>query len=163
MDGKSLYAQIVSTVLEMQAKLGSSDGSCTMYYPYEGDVESIRKEFFDTAGDSLGDVEFDVASGRLRITVPEYGCKEISKMPIPKTLEYMISAVRDRKSLAVVKNEIKELFPGSEWTDTDNGEFDAKVTFADDTDPFVYCLHDECGQLIYHRFSKEDYRAFGFR
>lgn len=162
MNGKSLYMQVVSTILEIKVKLGSTDGSCTLYYPFDGDLDVIKNEFFKAAGDECGDISIDSVNDRLRIIVPESECIRICKMPVPKTLEYMISAVRDHKDLITVKKEINELFSGAVWTDMDNGEFDAKVTFREDEDPFIYCLHDECGQLIYHRFSQEDYKALGF-
>lgn len=162
MDGRFLYKQVVSTILEIKAKLGSMSGSCTLFYPFEGDLERIREEFFESAGDGLKEIEVDCIDNRLRIVVPEDECIRIGETPVPKTLDYMISAVRDHKTIQTVKRELSEFFDGVELTDTYNGEFELKVTFPDDVDPFIYCLHEECGQLTYHRFSKDDYRSFEF-
>lgn len=162
MDGRFLYRQVVSTILEIKAKLGSMSGSCTLFYPFDGNLERVREEFFECAGDGLTDIEICCIDSRLQITVPEKDCIRISGMPVPKTLDYMISAVRDHKTIQTVKKELPELFDDVELTDVHNGEFELRVTFPDDVDPFIYCLHEECGQTIYHRFSKEDYLSFGF-
>lgn len=162
MDGRFLYRQVVSTILEIKAKLGSMSGSCTLFYPFDGDLKRAREEFLECAGDGLTDVEMDCIDGRLQITVPESECIRISKMPVPGTLDYMISAVRDHKTIRIMKKELPELFDDVELTDMHNGEFELKVVFPDDVDPFIYCLHEECGQTIYHRFSKEDYSSFEF-
>ena len=44
-----------------------------------------------------------------------------------------------------------------------NGEFDWLVYFEDGKpDAYCYCIADEGCHLTYHRFTKEDYEAFGF-
>ena len=44
-----------------------------------------------------------------------------------------------------------------------NGEFDWLVYFEDGRpDAYCYCIADEGCHLTYHRFTKEDYEAFGF-
>ena len=45
----------------------------------------------------------------------------------------------------------------------DNDEFDLLVYFEDGVpDDFRYCIDTHDGFASYHRFSKEDYEAFGF-
>ena len=45
----------------------------------------------------------------------------------------------------------------------DNAEFDTLVYFEDGhPDAFYYCIDAHDGHVSYHRFSKEDYEAFGF-
>ena len=45
----------------------------------------------------------------------------------------------------------------------DNGEFDYRVSFADDPeDSYIYCFKDEGCHIIYHRFLPEDYADFAF-
>ena len=44
-----------------------------------------------------------------------------------------------------------------------NGEFDWLIEFEDgEPDEYRYCIADEGGHLTYHRFTREDYEAFGF-
>ena len=44
-----------------------------------------------------------------------------------------------------------------------NEEFDWLVYFEDGKpDAFFYCLKDDMGHVTYHRFTREDYEAFGF-
>ena len=44
-----------------------------------------------------------------------------------------------------------------------SGEFDYLLEFEDGKpDAFVYCITDEGCHLTYHRFTREDYEAFGF-
>ena len=44
-----------------------------------------------------------------------------------------------------------------------NGEFDWLISFEDgQPDAYRYCIADEGCHLTYHRFTKEDYEAFGF-
>ncbi|MFQ9806557.1 MAG: DUF3877 family protein [Christensenellales bacterium] len=44
-----------------------------------------------------------------------------------------------------------------------NGEFDWLISFEDgQPDAYCYCIADEGCHLTYHRFTKEDYEAFGF-
>ncbi len=42
-------------------------------------------------------------------------------------------------------------------------EFDYLIYFADGKpDAYRYCIHDEMGQLIYHRFTQKEFETFGF-
>ena len=60
-------------------------------------------------------------------------------------------------------NAQKNIFMFDNIHEMDNGEFDYRVSFADDPeDSYIYCFKDEGCHIIYHRFLPEDYADFAF-
>ncbi len=170
MEPKELEDIVISTIQETQVKLGFAGGSEALYLPLgsidaeedEGRIADFLKEFEDYVRPRLGDVECRILDQRVRITVSEEGCRYVSSLPVGPVLRFMVDAVSEHKDLETFRKELSERFPSSIWKDVDGDGFEHIVYFDDGTDPSVYCIGSECGMLIYHRFSRRDYNAFGY-
>ena len=165
MDPSDLEDRIVSTVQEMQVKLGQSSGSLSLYLPLDcldGDVEEEIARFREHVRPKLGDVACTLDEGRVRITVSEEGCRYVAGLPVSPVLLTMVDAVMSRESLDGIKARLEKVSKGLVWKEVDGDGFDHIAYFTDGTDPYVYCIDSDCGPISYHRFSRRDYEAFGF-
>lgn len=170
MEPGELEELVVSTIQETQVKLGESGGAESLYLPLSSidpdeDAAAIRAlldRFEEDARPRLGDVVCDVLEGRVRITVPEEGGRYVAGLPVSPVLRLMVDSVMDGSSVDDLKGKLAEGFPGHVWRDVDGDGFEHIVFFEDGTDPSVYCIGTECCRLVYHRFSRRDYEAFGF-
>ena len=165
MDPSDLEDRIVSTVQEMQVKLGQSSGSLSLYLPLDcldGDVEEEIARFREHVRPKLGDVACTLDDGRVRITVSEEGCRYVAGLPVSPVLLTMVDAVMSRESLDGIKARLEKVSKGLVWKEVDGDGFDHIAYFTDGTDPYVYCIDSDCGPISYHRFSRRDYEAFGF-
>ena len=165
MDPSDLEDRIVSTVQEMQVKLGQSSGSLSLYLPLDcldGDVEEEIARFREHVHPNLGDVACTLDDGRVRITVSEEGCRYVAGLPVSPVLLTMVDAVMSRESLDGIKARLEKVSKGLVWKEVDGDGFDHIAYFTDGTDPYVYCIDSDCGPISYHRFSRRDYEAFGF-
>lgn len=170
MSPEDLEELVVSTMQETQVKLGSASGSEVLYLPLSSidpkeDPEMIGKVldgFRAGCRSRLGDVECEILDQRVRITVPESGNLYVSKLPVSPVLRLMVRAVSEHMGVEDLRAELDRDFPGHVWKDVDGDGFEHIVYFEDGSDPNVYCIGRECCQLVYHRFSRRDYLAFGF-
>ena len=162
MDGKGLYQRIVDTVQEMHLKICDSEGSISLYYPYEGELSEISEEFRRCCADFPGMITIELIPGRIRAIVPESVCRYISSMPVKPTLVDVVELVNSRCGIDNLRRIISERYPDASFREFDGIEFDWLLTFPPDTDPDVYCINIEMGTVTYHRFSREDYLAMGF-
>ena len=165
MDPSDLEDRIVSTVQEMQVKLGQSSGSLSLYLPLDcldGDVEEEIARFREHVRPKLGDVACTLDDDRVRITVSEEGCRYVAGLPVSPVLLTMVDAVMSRESLDGIKARLEKVSKGLVWKEVDGDGFDHIAYFTDGTDPYVYCIDSDCGPISYHRFSRRDYEAFGF-
>ena len=162
LDGKGLYERIISTIQEMYLKIGDTQGSVSLYYPYSGDVRSLTEEYRAAAEGILKEVIIEELPERIRIVVPEECCKLISRMPVRDTMEFVIGLIKERASMESFEASVMERYPSAKITDMTCLEFDKLLTFPEDTDSDCYCLTSEAGVVSYHRFSREDFLAFGF-
>lgn len=170
MSPDDLEAAVISTIQETQVKLGSSEGSEVLYMPIssldpEGNLQALRgiiDEFRDGCRLTLGDVECEILDQRVRIIVPESGCRYVSTLPVSPVLKLMVRAVSEHMDVGELRAELDRDFPGHVWKDVEGDGFEHIVYFDDGSDPNVYCIGSECCQLVYHRFSRRDYLAFGF-
>ncbi|MDO5862130.1 MAG: DUF3877 family protein [Thermoplasmata archaeon] len=170
MEPRDLEELVVSTIQETQVKLGEAGGAESLYLPLtsisqDEDVDEIRSlldRFEADARPRLGNVTCDILEGRVRITVPEEGGRYVAGLPVSPVLRLMVDSVMSGASIDDLKRSLKERFPGHVWRDVDGDGFEHIVFFEDGTDPSVYCVGTECCRLVYHRFSRPDYEAFGF-
>jgi len=162
MDGKELYGRVVSTIQEMYLKIGDTQGSVSLYYPYSGDVNGLVAEYVEAADGPLKDVLVEQLPGRIRIVVPEEGCRHIADMPKKDTMAFIIKLINERASMKDFEDSVMERYPSARFSDMHCLEFDKLLTFPEETDGDLYCLSSESGLVTYHRFSKEDFLAFGF-
>lgn len=164
-EGNRILDEVVSSVQEMQVKIGSTDGSVSLFLPLdsiEGDPEEAIRAFRDAARDILGDVECSSDGRRVSIMVPEKGCEYVSSLPVSPILRIMVDSVMARSSLDDIRARLEAVSDGLVWKEVDGEGFDHIAFFTDGTDPYVYCIDSDCGPISYHRFTRRDYRAFGF-
>ncbi|MBR6205433.1 MAG: DUF3877 family protein [Candidatus Methanomethylophilaceae archaeon] len=161
MDGEELFRAAVESVQEMVLKIGGSGGSVVLYYPFDGDFAGVEDGFRE-ASESFH-MSLEPKLGRLMVTVPAEDCERIARMPVRETLRDVVELSRSSQSVSEFRQSVLSKYPCARFGDTGDGEFDMALCFPEDQDPNVYCVSEEAGRVIFHRFSRSDYLAFGFR
>ena len=161
MDGKELFRAVVESVQETVLKIGDPAGAVTFFYPYDGDPEDIESEFMEAS--SSFHMSLSLSPGRLSVSVPAEDCILIASMPVRDTLKDVVELSRRSSSVSEFREAVLSGHPDARFGDTGDGEFDTALCFPEDQDPNVYCVSEEAGMVIFHRFSRSDYLAFGFR
>ena len=172
-----LEENLIDLVKEQQAKLGFRPEVIRLYYPV-----STLNHFFgseDTAEEmkvrlngfgahmteTLGEVRVTAKGDRFCFLIPETGSVYVHEQM--KENEFIKELIGLLQKHDCTMEEIFDLFRSHsekvEIHEMDNGEFDYRVSFADDPeDSYIYCFKDEGCHIIYHRFLPEDYADFGF-
>ena len=162
MDGAELYERVVSTVQETILKIGDVVGSMSLYYPCTDDAERLAREFREAAPEELKGIIVERLPDRIRVIVPEDESRIIARMPVRKTMGYAISIAKERVPMDEFVARVGEMYPSARFMEMDHLEFDMLLTFPRELDPYFYCLAEEMGIVTFHRFSMDDYEAFGF-
>ena len=162
MDGAELFGRTVSTVQEACMKIGDARGSMRLYYPFDGDFESLKSEFMDASSGILDSTVLELMPGRVRITVSEKDSGRILGLPAKESMKRTIELIRDCATTDEFRRSIAAEFPGAEISKSSDIEFDWVMVFPEKEDTDVYCISEELGALTYHRFSAEEYRKLGF-
>ncbi len=162
MDGKELYQRIIDTVQEMHLKIGDSEGSISLYYPFEGDFSGLAEEFETNCTRLPERIVIEHIPGRIRAIIPESVCRYASALPVKTTLRDIVELVNSHCGIAKFRRSITEKYPCASFREFGGIEFDWLLTFPEDADPDVYCINTEMGTVTYHRFSREDYLAMDF-
>lgn len=162
MDGKGLYQRVVDTVQEMHLKIGDSEGSISLYYPYDGDPSRTLEDFETCCAGLPERMVAEGIPGRIRVIVPETVCRYIASMPARSTLRDVVGLVNSRCGIDEFRSTISQRHPDASFSEFDGIEFDWLLTFSPNTDPDVYCINVEMGTVTYHRFSREDFLAMDF-
>ena len=113
----------------------------------------------------LGQVEVTNEGERFCFHIPEEGVEYVHEQM--KENEFIKELIGLLQKHDCTMEEIFDLFRSHsekvEIHEMDNGEFDYRVSFADDPeDSYIYCFKDEGCHIIYHRFLPEDYADFAF-
>ncbi|MBO7409604.1 MAG: DUF3877 family protein [Candidatus Methanomethylophilaceae archaeon] len=163
MDGKELYQRVVDTVQEMHLKIGDSEGSISLYYPYDGEISEISEDFSACCRGLPAPITLERIPERIRVIVPEADCRHFSSLPVRETLKDIVELMNSRCSMDEFRNALMRKHPYASFRESDTFEFDWILTFPEDIDADVYCVNDEMGTVTYHRFSREDFLAMDFR
>ena len=169
MDVGELEKLVVSTVQETQLKLGPANGSESLYMPLasiapDGNIAAaagLIEEFKRKTSSYLGDVECTILDDRVRVVIPRKGAEYVSKLPVSPVLATMVDSVSKHMSLDQLRDRMTSEFGDCIWKNIDGDGFQC-VAYFEKTDPNVYCIGSEYGHLVYHRFSRSDYSAFGY-
>ena len=177
MNTEKLFLNIVAVIEEGQLKLGYRPETIRLYYP----LDSLNLFFgteLDAPGmmDALGTFAAEVADRLGEVAVSRKGKRFCLAVP-PEGAAY-VDAGTDKngflaKFIAMIARhgtkieDVAALFEAHSSCvrveELHNGEFDYLLRFEDEKpDAFYYCITDEGCHLTYHRFTKEDYEAFGF-
>ncbi len=111
----------------------------------------------------LGDLQFRRRGSRFEVSVPPEGSEYVFRNVRPSDfLTDLIGLFREHHSCTT--EQIRSVF---EKYSTDvcceqmpeGSDFDYVLYFRDGRiDPYYYCIHQEMGHTIYHRFLKEDWK-----
>lgn len=177
MNTEKLYRNVVDVIEEGQLKLGYREETLRLYYPL-GSLNLFLGTALDAAGmtdalhafarkyaDRLGDIAISRKGKRFCLAVPPKGAAYVdAKTDKNGFLARFIAMIaRHGTKMQDVIALFEEYSPCVCIEALHNGEFDYLIRFEDEKpDAFYYCITDEGCHLTYHRFTKEDYEAFGF-
>lgn len=177
---KRLEKSLTDVIQEAQVKLGYDRHPITLYYPTESvarllgtpeddadNTERLLEAFSAHTADTLGAVEITRDEKRFCFRISPEGVQYVhEKLPDPAFLRAFVQVMR---GLEVSLDDILAVF--HRFSDhvicekiPDNEEFDYLIYFEDGIpDSYRYCIKlEEDGDAVYHRFTPEDYAAFGF-
>lgn len=175
MNTERLIKNILDQVKEAQLKLGFARETVRLYYPVSSlnQLLQTEAETAEEMADLLRDAElfrelpgeaaFRTHAGRLEISVPpETVCYVHEQVEEPAFLKAMIQLFAENH--AASRERLQELFGSFSRNYVlkempDGSDFDYVMYFLDkDPDEYYYCVKEEMGHTIYHRFMEEDYR-----
>lgn len=178
MNIEKLTENIVDQIKEAQIKLGYAKETVWLYYPAESlcalmgiepmDTEHLldylkrEKALSDTA---LGELRFTAHKGRIEVKIPPEGAEYVHReVPDPEFLTELIGFFSGHPhcSLADIQKIFARFSADYVCEKMPEGtDFDYVLYFPDGgVDAYYYCVKEEMGHTIYHRFTKEDYQAF---
>lgn len=170
---EALIQNIIEQVKEAQIKLGYVKETVRLYYPLstlnmmldvqaESEEEMLRILREQCVKSSfLGTLIFSAYKQRIEVCVPPEGAEYIHvNVPEPEFLMAMIELFRQNHHCTL--EDIRNLFASFSGDYVyhrmpEGSDFDAVFYFKDaKIDAYYYCIKEEMGHTIYHRFTKED-------
>jgi hypothetical protein len=173
-----LIQNIIDQIKESQIKLGYVKETVYLYYPVESlnalldtnagdefEMISMLRKAFDDERTNLGKIGYHIHKGRVEISVSPEGVEFVNKAV--KTSPFLVDLItlfQNHHNCGI--EQLKELFSkySSDYTCEkmeDGADFDYVMYFNQPAiDPYYYCIKEEMGHTIYHRFTKEDYKLF---
>ena len=172
-----LRKSMVDAVQEGQLKLGYRNEIIRLYYPLASlcaltggeksaaEMLGALEEFAKENEPELGKIEVSHRGERFCLAVPPQGARWVHEHTDPNGfLADFIHAIG--RHGCTMEELLAQFHKHSEHVRMEalhNGEFDWLIEFEDGKpDEYCYCIADEGGHLTYHRFTREDYEAFGF-
>lgn len=177
MNSDKLIKNIIDQIKEAQIKLGYVKETVRLYYPVASlnsmlgtdakdgqELLALLREESAFSDNKLGTLQFAECKGRIEVSIPPEGSEYVHReTPEPAFLTDIISLFGTRHNCSPAdicsvfekysQDYICEKMP--EGTD-----FDYVLYFNDqEIDSYYYCIKEEMGHTIYHRFTKEDYEA----
>ena len=173
MNEKKFIKNMIDQMKEAQMKLGFAKETVRFYYP----VSTLNAMLGTDAANAdemlailnsdifrrtdLGELKFSSHKQRIEVSVPPEGAEYVhSHIPEPAFLAAMIELFRSNHHCSM--EDVEQLFaaysPDYVCEQMPEGsDFDRVFYFKDETiDPYYYCVKEEMGHTIYHRFTKED-------
>ena len=168
-----LEKNIIDVLEEEQVKLGYIDETACLYYPLQSlnrflgtectseEMESLLGEFISEKKEQFGEIQISEKKDRFCFLIPPEGAAYIHEhMSRNPFLHALVDAISVH---GISFEDVFEVF--RRFSDhvciekMDDEDYDYLVYFEDeDPDGFYYCLTDEGGHIIYHRYTKEDYK-----
>lgn len=172
----TLIRNIIEQINELQLKLGYAHESVTLFYPYASlrfllKTEKRGTELIDMAKEciassGLGKIEVSPTKGKALLTLSPEAVTFIYENYAPSNfLRDFIELFSNHHGITT--GRICEVFEkySSDYsfiTMPKGSDFDYVFYFSNpEIDSFYYCIKDEFGHMIYHRFMESDYRALG--
>ena len=171
-----LERNLIDIVKEEQAKLGFFKEDIRLYYPLsslnamlemqETDIRELAKKIrheLEAKKEKMGDTQIRIHADRIVFTIPPDFVEYVhEQVPEPPFLKELIQLFREKH--ACTKEEITavfEKFGAYECRQMPDGmDFDYVIYFTDSSiDAYYYCIREEMGHTIYHRFARADFEA----
>ncbi|MCD8356932.1 MAG: DUF3877 family protein [Clostridia bacterium] len=177
MNFEELQQNLIGLVKESQIKLGYSKTPINLYYPAEAicnlldqelsisKLEDTLQEFTQYALHVLGQVSFSHKDDMFCITISEEGVEYVHEhVENNGFLEAFIDCMSDGHcSLEDVVAVFRQFSDHVTVEESESDEFDYLIYFTDGVpDSYRYCLHEEFGHMIYHRFTPKEFQKLGF-
>ena len=171
MGKERLEQNLIDQMKEAQLKLGFEEETMRLYYPVASlnlllgtNCETAKEmvtELTDLFADGTG-VSFRVSAGRIEVSVPPTGARYVHEhmgdVAFLKAIIDLFSNPHD-KSVEDVKKVFGQFGAYICEEMPEGSDFDEALHFEDPSiDEYYYCVKEEMGHLIYHRFLKEDYQ-----
>lgn len=173
----TLEQNLCGVVPEMLLKLGITSAALSLNYPLStlcrmfgqamsmAEMQKALEAFSREHASVYGPIAVAPHEEGFCLTVPPEGAAYIYRSA-PNT-PFLRELIAQAQSPACTEESLIAVFrrhsPRVCIVPMRNAEFDTLVYFEDgQPDAFYYCLHAHDGHVTYHRFSKEDYEAFGF-
>lgn len=178
MNLSALEKNVIEVMEEQQAKLGFDGNAVYLFYPLsslssllgvcpeEKTILAALNAFCANVRDRLGKVEYTLHEDRVSLCIPKEGGVYV-KQGLDEN-KFIVRLIRMVASHHARMDDVLALF--REYSDcvhvetmAEDVEFDCLVYFeSGEPDGFYYCLKEDMGHVTYHRFTREDYREFGF-
>jgi len=162
-------------IKEAQLKLGYAKETVRLYYPVSsinamlgtkigtaGEMAAFLEEHCSSGHQMPGRLKFLVHEGRIEISIPPEGAAFVhAHVPKPEFLADMIDLFW--KNHHCTLEDIQKVFEKYSRDYIckkmpEKSDFDYVLYFKDaGIDRYYYCVKEEMGHTIYHRFTKEDY------
>lgn len=179
MNSNKFINNIIEQVLELQLKLGFAKESVSLYYPYasvkfllDEPIEtekhhliSVLREVLDSAeADGMGKFYLKATEERVVLTLSPDAVSYIHENHQPSEfLKAFIALFSQHHDITLEKilKVFERFSPDYVCEEMPEGsDFDYAIHFTDSSiDSFYYCIKDEFGHMIYHRFIESDYLA----
>lgn len=172
-----LAKNLLDTLEEGQLKIGYRRESVRLYYPLAslcallGETMSRERmrealvRFSQAHRETFGDIAVSNRGDRFCLEIPEQGTAYAHAHTDPDGFlaQFLAAVSRPGATLDEVIAVFRRHSDHVAVRRLSGGEFDALVCFEDGVpDDYRYCIACEPGHLSYHRFTPEDYDAFGF-
>ena len=177
MNPSKLEQNLSGVIAEMVLKLGLTGVPLSLNYPCASlgrmlgvadDPQALQPAldaFFAARADLFGAVHVEPHEDGFCLAIPAEGVARVmSQAPAAAFLRDLIQTAQTPGAtaddlLAAFRRHSDRVHVEP----VDNDEFDLLVYFEDGVpDDFRYCIDQHDGFASYHRFSREDYEAFGF-
>lgn len=177
MDFSRLEQNLIDVIKEEQVKLGYRSETIRLYYPLQSlnrflgssyaiaEMGPVLEQFCESRRERFGRIEVSHEGERFCFKIPPQGVDYVHDQLGDK--EFIVDFVRTvSRHGCTIDEALQQFYKYSDHVHverTRHGEFDYLIYFADgQPDSYRYCLTDEDGHIIYHRFTIEDYNDFDF-
>ncbi len=172
-----LKQNIIDVVQEGLLKLGYRREPIRLYYPLDtlnafwGTTQNASqmletlKRFADAEQNTFGSITISQFKNRFCLTIPPEGVEAINAHTDRNGFlaQFIAAIARHDTSIEDLLSIFHRFSDSVVVKPLHNGEFDYLVYFQDGKpDAFYYCITQEPCHMTYHRFTKQDYEAFGF-
>ena len=173
MEYDQLEKNIIDMLEEEQIKLGYIEEAVRLYYPLKSlnrflgtdvnaeEMTALLETFAEKQKERFGEMQISEKKDRFCLLIPPQGAEYVHEhMGDNQFLHALTQAVSVQGTSFEDVFEVFRRFSTQVVIEKmDDEDYDYLVYFADGKpDGYYYCLTDEGGHIIYHRYTKDDYQ-----